>query len=182
MRPSKISRMRPSEYARLALHFGVARYLPPSATPGGRLWRRVRAGSSAPLLASAGSDVNIEHGASFGFRKVSLGDRSGVGVDCRIYGPVSIGHDVMMGRDVVIVAVNHAFDNLDRPMIDQGHRPPQPVTIGDDVWIGDRVLIAPGVTVGNGAILALGAVVTKDVPPYAIVGGNPARVLKFRNA
>jgi maltose O-acetyltransferase len=82
----------------------------------------------------------------------------------------------------VIVAVNHAFDDLDRPMIEQGHRPPQPVTIGDDVWIGDRVLIAPGVTVGRGAILALGAVVTKDVPDYAVVGGNPARVLKYRNA
>lgn len=127
-----------------------------------------------------GKGVNVEHGASFGFRKVSLGDRSGLGVDCRLYGPVDIGSDVMMGRDVVIVALNHAFDKLDIPMRDQGHRPPQRVTIEDDVWIGDRVLIVPGVTVGYGAILGLGAVVTKDVPPLAVVGGNPARVLKFR--
>ena len=179
--PALICRvMRMSEGLRLALYHGFARHLPPSATPAGQVWRRVRARSSASLLRDAGQDVNVEHGASFGFRKVSLGDRSGLGVDCRIYGPVTIGQDVMMGRDVVIVALNHGFADMGRPMIEQGHQVPDPVTIEDDVWIGDRVLIVPGVTVGRGAILGLGAVVTKDVPPYAIMGGNPARVLKFR--
>lgn len=52
--------------------------------------------------------------------------------------------------------------------------------IGNDVWIGDNVIILPGLTIETGAILAAGAVVTKDVPPYAIVGGNPARILKYR--
>ena len=52
--------------------------------------------------------------------------------------------------------------------------------IGDDVWIGSRVIILPGVTIGKGAIVGAGVVVTKDVPEYAIVGGNPAKVIKFR--
>lgn len=56
----------------------------------------------------------------------------------------------------------------------------KPVTIGDYVWIGARAIICPGVTIGEGAVIAAGAVVTKDVPPYAIVGGNPARYIKNR--
>ncbi len=86
----------------------------------------------------------------------------------------------MMGPDVVILTQNHKFDRLDIPMLDQGFKDEQPVTICDDVWIGARVIILPGVTVGKGAIIAAGAVVTKDVPEYAIVGGNPARVIKMR--
>ena len=74
----------------------------------------------------------------------------------------------------------HAFDCTGIPMMQQGFDTERPVTIDDDVWIGDRVLILAGVHVGKGAIIGAGAVVTKDVPPYAIVGGNPAHIIRMR--
>lgn len=86
-----------------------------------------------------------------------------------------------MGPECIIYARNHAHERIDIPMIDQGFENEKPVTIEDDVWIGGRVTILPGVTVHQGAILGAGSVVTKDVPPYAIVGGNPAEIIRFRN-
>lgn len=85
-----------------------------------------------------------------------------------------------MGPDVLIITQNHRFDQLDLPMWRQGFSPSEPVIIGNDVWVGTRAIILPGVTISKGAIIGAGAVVTKDVPEYAIVGGNPARLIKYR--
>ena len=74
----------------------------------------------------------------------------------------------------------HQFSRTDIPMRLQGHRQYQPVLIEDDVWIGARAIILPGLRIGKGAIVGAGSVVTKDVPPYAICVGNPARVIKSR--
>ena len=57
---------------------------------------------------------------------------------------------------------------------------PEPVSIGDDCWLGRRVMVMPGVTIGDGCVIAAGAVVTKDIPPYSVAGGVPARVIKNR--
>ena len=86
----------------------------------------------------------------------------------------------MMGSNVTVITHNHAFDRTDIPMMEQGFEEERPVVIGNDVWIGDRVIILPGVHVGDGSILAAGAVVTKDVPPYSIVGGVPAKLIRMR--
>lgn len=85
----------------------------------------------------------------------------------------------MIGPDVVILTRTHSIDRVDVPMIEQGFWTGK-VTIGNDVWIGMRSVIMPGVNIGNGAVVGAGAVVTKDVPDYAIVGGVPARVIKYR--
>ena len=128
-----------------------------------------------------GRHINIEKNANFGFGKgISLGDYSGLGVNCNVRGPLEIGAYVNMGPDVRIITVNHNTERTDIPMKGQGSLPPQKVTICDDVWIGARVIILPGVTIGKGSIVAAGAVVTKNVPEYAVVGGVPAKVIKYR--
>lgn len=131
------------------------------------------------ILNKCGKNVNIEKGAQFP-SSVELGDNSGIGVNARINGKAIIGNDVMMGENVSIFVRNHAFDRTDIPMNQQGFSEEKPVVIGNDVWIGSYAIITSGVHVGNGAIIGAGSVVTKDVPDYAIVGGNPAKILKMR--
>lgn len=160
--------------------FCIFRYLPPSRNGMiGKFSKELRAITAKGFIKKCGKNVNIEHGAVIS-SKLSIGDNSGVGVNCACGGELTIGKDVMMGPECVIFSRNHEFSDPNIPMRLQGYRKPEPCVIGDDVWIGRRVMIMPGVTIGNGAIIAAGAVVTKDVPPFAIVGGVPAKVLKFR--
>ncbi len=136
----------------------------------------------SPLFKSAGQGMNIERHAFFGDgSKLSVGYDSGLGLNCRIHGPVVIGNVVMMGPDVLIMTRNHNFERIDVPMSAQGRSDARPVMIGDDVWIGARSVILPGVNIGNGAVVGACSVVTKDIPPYAVVAGNPARVIRFRS-
>ena len=163
----------------LWLYFNYAINKPVSYDRGGERAKKLREKTARKFLAHVGKDVNIEKGAVI-TSTMEIGDRSGVGINAKIHGKVIIGNDVMMGPDCIIYTKNHAFSNTNIPMNKQGFSEEKPVFIGDDVWIGGRVIILPGVHVGNGAIIGAGAVVTKDVPEYAIVGGNPAKVIKYR--
>lgn len=97
-------------------------------------------------------------------------------------GGIKIGSGTIISRNVEIWTSNHNYDSLDLVTIPYDKRfVYKPVCIEENVWIGSRVIILPGVTIGEGAVIGAGAVVTKDIPPYAVVGGNPARVLKYRN-
>ena len=163
------------------LFYGCTRYLPSSSNIGGSIWRTFRLITCKPLLKYCGKKVNIERGAYFGTGKnVMIGDNSGIGVNSFLVGPITIGANVMMGPDVHIYARSHAFSRTDIPMIEQGNQNDKPVSIGNDVWIAARVIILPGVSIGNGVILAAGAVITKNVPDYAIVAGNPAKIIRYR--
>jgi maltose O-acetyltransferase len=125
--------------------------------------------------------VNIEAGAYFhSGAQISIGSHSGLGIRCQLHGRITIGDHVMMGEDVLILTRNHRFDDLTRPMDQQGFAEERPVVIGNDVWIGTRAIILAGVHVGDGAIIGAGAVITRDVPSYAIVAGNPARIVRMR--
>ncbi len=161
------------------IYYTIGKHLPESSS-GIKIGQRAfRAFCGKLMLKSCGKRVNIEHGAVFSAR-TALGDYSGIGVNARINGTCTIGDYVMMGADVTVITHNHAFDRTDIPMMHQGFEEERPVVIGNDVWIGDKVTILPGVNIGDGSIIGAGAVVTHDVPPYAIVGGVPAKVIRMR--
>ena len=133
--------------------------------------------------AKIGDGCTLQTGVRIiGSRLVSLGDGVFVGRGSKIYTfeqPVTVGNNVLIAESVKLITRNHRFDRVDTLIKDQGYHN-APVSLGDDVWIGFGAIVLPGVIVGNGAIVAAGAVVTKDVQPYSIVAGSPARHIRFR--
>lgn len=162
------------------IFFHIAQKLPEShARGGGKFARYLRIKTAKKFIIGIGQKSNIEKGA-YVTELTKIGDRSGVGKNAVLQGKVTIGDDVMMGPECIIYTRNHRFSELDKPMNRQGYTDIEEVIIGNNVWIGGRVIILPGVKVGEGAIIGAGAVVTKDVPPFAVVGGNPAKIIKYR--
>ena len=157
----------------------VANKLPSSLARFVKVYKTFRAKCARVYITKCGENVNIEPHVIFN-HALSIDDNSGIGEFSEIYGDVRIGKDVMMGTNCIIYTRNHAFEQVDIPMRKQGFSEVKPVIIDDDVWIGGRVTILPGVHIGRGAVIGAAAVVTKDVPKYAVVAGNPAKVLKFR--
>lgn len=94
-------------------------------------------------------------------------------------GWICIGKNVAIGPGTVIRAANHRFGRRDRPIMFQGHESGK-VNIGDDVWIGANCVILPGVKIGKGAIVGAGAVVSRSVQPFTVVGGVPAKPIGLR--
>ncbi|RKQ15976.1 acyltransferase [Ureibacillus endophyticus] len=133
---------------------------------------------------SIGENVQIEKGTFYLYKNIEIGDNVYIGPEAYIFaqGGVSIGNGTILGPRVTILTNNHNYDSPDlRSIPYDGKNILKKVTIGENVWIGANVSIAPGVTIGEGAVIAMGAVVTKDVPPFAVVGGNPAKVIKYRD-
>ena len=156
----------------------LPKYLPRSEWS--KTARKIRGGVLKHYLLSAGENINIDAGAEVGW-DVTLGNHSGIGMRSKVQNGTRIGSNVMIGPDCYIYTINHRIDCLDKPMIEQGYTQINPVVIGDDVWIGARVTILGGVHIGDGSVIGAGAVVTHDVPAYAVVGGNPAKILYYRN-
>lgn len=162
-------------------YYCFARHLPGSGLPYSFGSKLIRGILVKGMTEKCGKNINIEHGAFLASGKdIEMGDNSGIGLNCRVTGPLFIGNDVMMAPGVMIFTQNHETSDISTPMRLQT-APKKKVIIGNDVWIGANVLILPGVIVGNNCIIAAGAVVTRDVPNMAIVGGNPAKVIKYRN-
>ncbi len=99
-------------------------------------------------------------------------------IDCS--GGVSIGRYFHTGRGLTIFSTNHNYENLNSIPYDDIEIE-APVIIKDFVWCGSNVTIVPGVTIGEGVVVAAGTVVTKDIPDYAVIGGNPHKIIKYRN-
>ncbi len=132
-----------------------------------------------------GREAFVGRGAVLNVRdgQIELDDHANLGAFCRIGctgGAVRLGRHVLVGAFTYVGGGTHRHDRTDVPMALQGQVHKGGVTIADDVWIGGGCQILDGVTIGTGAIIGAGAVVTKDVPPYAIAFGNPAKVHRFR--
>lgn len=94
-------------------------------------------------------------------------------------GRITLGRGVRIAPHVMMIAANHVFDDPEQPIHSQGLRH-GPITVEDDVWVGGRVTITAGVTIGRGTVIGAGAVVTRDIPPYSVALGVPARVAAIR--
>lgn len=138
---------------------------------------------------TVGDDTIIDGKSSFGFGArfaerplLEIGARTYVGHQCSF----SVSNRITVGSDCYIAAGCFFLDSPGHPLDPTrrlAHLPPdaeqvKPVTIGDNVWIGTQAMIMPGVTIGEGSVVAARAVVTADVPPYTVVGGTPARVIR----
>ena len=166
----------------LLIFYSFARYLPkPNCVikPIGYVSKKIRGFCGKLILDKCGKNVNICNLSTFSTR-VEIGDNSGIGFKAKITGPCTIGNNVIMGPEIYVFTKNHKIDDISIPIKYQGDTEDKRVYIGDDCWIGCRAIIMPGIKIGKGVVVGAGAVVTKDIPDYAIVGGVPARILKYR--
>lgn len=139
-------------------------------------------------LKEHGKNVHLHGTCSGHFKNVSIGNHSSIGPYNRfdtMLANVTIGNHVITAPDVLFITGGHRF-NLVGAYIDEidiyqkESSDDQDIVVMDDVWIGTRAIILKGVTIGKGSVVGAGAVVTKSVPPYSIVGGVPAKVIKKR--
>lgn len=172
----------------LVLYYGFARFLPKSTAPVfGKLSGCIRKGLCKRMFSKDDTHqckkLVVEKGAYFGSGKnFTVGNEVGIGKNFKSLNRIVLIDDfLMMGEDVLFLGGGHNYDRTDIPMGHQGSKEPTPLHIAGDVWIGSRAIILPGCRrIGHGAIIGAGAVVTKDVPDWAVVGGNPASIIKMR--
>ena len=132
---------------------------------------------------SLGDDSTVEDFATInnGLGDVHIGDRTRIGLGCVLIGPVQIGNDVMLAQNIVISGLNHGYEDVRMPISEQKCSTAS-IRVADEVWIGANAVITAGVSIGKHAVVAAGSVVTKNVEPYSVVVGNPARCIKKYNS
>lgn len=157
----------------------IGKILPLDSMPYSLGLRQVRYFLFAKCVEKCGKGARVDknvHISPF----IQVGDNVRISENCKIRKNTSIGNDVLIGPGVHIITATHSFESLDRPVAEQGTEQ-FTVGIGNDVWVGTNAIILPKVNIADHTIIAAGSVVTKDVPEYAIVGGNPAKTISFRD-
>ncbi|TAM97761.1 MAG: CatB-related O-acetyltransferase [Chitinophagaceae bacterium] len=139
-----------------------------------------------PLFKKHGKHFIFDPNGNYSFSTIEVGDDVYIGPGAVLNASESgivIGNKVMFGPNVTIMGGDHNISEVGKYMFDVKEKKPEndlKVIIEDDVWLGTGAIILKGVTIGRGSVIAAGALVTKDVPPYSIVGGVPAKVIKMR--
>lgn len=150
--------------------------------------RRLLRALYRPLFGSYGKNFRFDPAGDYTYGTIHVGDDVHLGMRPTLNASrssIRIGNKVMFGPEVTIRGGNHRTDLVGRFMFDitdaeKRREDDRGVVIEDDVWIGTRAVIVHGVTIGRGAVVGAGAVVTRSVPPYAVVAGVPAKVVRFR--
>lgn len=153
-----------------------------------RIYKRLKMYALKPLFRRIGKNVVFDPDANYSFETIEIGNDVFIGDGADFSASRSsiiIGRKVMFGPNVTIRGGNHTVHYVGKFMYDitdstKDPKDDEPVIIEDDVWVGSRAIILKGITIGRGSIVGAGSVVTKSVPPYAIVGGVPARIIKMR--
>jgi acetyltransferase-like isoleucine patch superfamily enzyme len=112
-----------------------------------------------------------------GVGNVIIGNETRIGMGNVIIGPVTIGNAVIFAQNVVMSGLNHGYEDISLPISKQKEST-APIVVEDECWIGANAVLTAGVTIGKHSVIAAGAVVTKNIPPYSVAVGNPARVIK----
>lgn len=161
------------------LYLIVFRHTPEDYRPYAFFFPWIRNKLVSAFIKKCGKKIRVKSNADISMNLI-VGNFSEIGTRALIQSNVEIGDYVIMGPDVKIYSRNHEFGNIHQPIAQQGKRYFN-TKIGNDVWIGANVIILPGVVIGDHSVLAAGAVIAKDVLPYSVVGGNPAKLIKNRN-
>jgi len=129
-----------------------------------------------------GNDATIEDFSTLnnGVGDVIIGDRTRIGMSNVLIGPINIGNDVMFAQNIVLSGLNHGYEDVS--IVPHNQKVTKStINIEDEVWLGANVVVVAGVTIGKHSVVAAGAVVTKNIPPYSVAVGNPAKVIKQYN-
>ncbi|KQB41560.1 acyltransferase [Flavobacterium aquidurense] len=131
---------------------------------------------------SLSKNVKLNYGVVLqpGYWEISVGENSIINHYSCLYGDIKIGSNVMIAPHVMLAGGYHNTSRIDIPIMLQGDGSKGPIVIEDDVWIGANCVIMDGVTIGKGSVIGAGSVVTKDIQPYKIAFGNPAKIFKSR--
>ncbi len=129
-----------------------------------------------------GNDSTIEDFSTInnGVGDIRIGERTRIGMSNVLIGPVTIGNDVMFAQNIVLSGLNHSFEDISLPPSVQKVSTAE-IIVEDEVWIGANAVITAGVRIGKHSVIGAGSVVTKNIPPYSVAVGNPAKIVKQYN-
>lgn len=162
------------------LYISIGKHLPLRLGPLGKLSKKIRVMLCRPLFLETDGVFGIGRGVDFdNGANIIVKNHANIGSYATLTGggraTITIGQHVMMGKECLFICQNHKYDEEKYDGYVGGN-----IVVDDYAWLGHRVTVLAGVTIGKHSIIGAGAVVSKDVPPYAVAVGNPARVVKYR--